>query len=143
MSLTKARLSALVIVTTVVGYLLASKSAGHGVDWVSLLHTVIGGGLAAGAASVFNQLMEIEIDARMTRTADRPLPQRKLPAAGAFCIGWLLAALGIIHLAVKVNFTASAIAAGSAAARAVPTTPESERRVASAKASLPFVVPTR
>ena len=113
MSLTKARLSALVIVTTVVGYLLASKSAGYGVDWVSLLHTVIGGGLAAGAASVFNQIMEIEIDARMARTADRPLPQRKLPAAGAFCIGWVLAALGIIHLAVKVNFTASAIAAAT------------------------------
>jgi protoheme IX farnesyltransferase len=103
----------LVIVTTVVGYLLASKSSVQGVDWVNLLHTVIGSGLAAAAASVFNQLMEIEVDARMDRTADRPLPKRKLPAAAAFCIGWLLAAVGIIHLAAKVNFTASAIAAAT------------------------------
>ena len=89
MSLTKARLSILVIVTTVVGFLLASRSAMHGVDWGNLLHTVIGGALAAGAASVFNQLMEIDADARMNRTADRPLPRRKLPVAGAFSLGWL------------------------------------------------------
>jgi protoheme IX farnesyltransferase len=113
MSLTKARLSILVIVTTVVGFLLASRSAMHGVDWGNLLHTVIGGALAAGAASVFNQLMEIDADARMNRTADRPLPRRKLPVAGAFSLGWLLAALGIIHLAAKVNFQASAIAAAT------------------------------
>jgi protoheme IX farnesyltransferase len=113
MSLTKARLSLLVIVTTIVGYFLASKSVMNGVDWVNLLHTVIGSVLAAAAASIFNQLMEIEIDARMERTASRPLPKRKLPVAAAFSIGWLLAALGIIHLAVKVNFEASAIAAAT------------------------------
>ena len=77
MSLTKARLSLLVIVTTIVGYFLASKSVMNGVDWVNLLHTVIGSVLAAAAASIFNQLMEIEIDARMERTASRPLPKRK------------------------------------------------------------------
>lgn len=115
MSLTKARLSLLVIVTTIVGYLLAAKSAANGVDWVNLLHTVIGSGLAAAAASVFNQLMEIDIDARMDRTAGRPLPAKKLPAAAAFAIGWLLAALGIIHLAVKVNSAAAAVAAATLA----------------------------
>lgn len=113
MSLTKARLSVLVIVTTIVGYLLASKSLVQGVDWANLLHTVIGSGLAAGAASVFNQLMEIDVDSKMDRTAGRPLPKRKLPAAAAFSIGWMLAAVGIIHLAVKVNFAASAIAAAT------------------------------
>ena len=113
MSLTKARLSILVIVTTIVGYVLASRLVTQGVNWGNLFHTVIGGALAAGAASVFNQLMEIDADARMNRTADRPLPKRKLPVAGAFSLGWVLASLGIIHLAVKVNFEASAIAAAT------------------------------
>lgn len=115
MSLTKARLSLLVIVTTIVGYFLASRSSALGVNWVNLLHTVIGSGLAAAAASVFNQLMEIDIDARMERTANRPLPAKKLPVAAAFAIGWLLAALGIIHLAVKVNSEAAAVAAATLA----------------------------
>lgn len=111
MALTKARLSMLVIVTTVVGYWLASRSSGAATDWARLLHTVIGSALAAAAAAVFNQLMEVDIDAKMARTADRPLPAKKLTPAAAFAIGWVLAALGIIHLAVKVNFAAAAVAA--------------------------------
>ena len=113
MALTKARLSLLVIITTLVGFWLASKSAGAGLDWVKLMHTVVGSALAACAASVFNQLMEIDIDARMARTSDRPLPAKKLSPAAAFAIGWVLAAMGIVHLAVKVNAEASAAAAAT------------------------------
>ena len=113
MALTKARLSMLVIVTTVVGYWLASRSSGLPTDWGRLIHTVIGSALAAGAASVFNQLMEIDIDSKMARTAERPLPAKKIPPAAAFVIGWVLAALGIIHLGVKVNTPAAAAAAAT------------------------------
>lgn len=111
--LTKARLSALVIVTTIFGYLLAVKSAGSPIGWWDLTHTVIGSALAAAAASVFNQLMEIDIDAKMARTADRPLPAKKIQPAVAFIIGWILAACGIVHLGVKVDPRASAFAAAT------------------------------
>ncbi len=113
MALTKARLSMLVIITTLVGYWLAAKTVGAGVGWERLVHTAIGSALAACAASVFNQLMEIDIDARMARTAGRPLPARKLPPGAAFAIGWVLAALGIVHLGVMVNAAASAVAAAT------------------------------
>jgi protoheme IX farnesyltransferase len=113
MALTKARLSMLVIVTTVVGYWLGSRSSGLATDWGRLIHTVIGSTLAACAASVFNQLMEIDIDSKMARTADRPLPAKKIPPAAAFTLGWVLAALGIIHLGVKVNAAAAAAAAAT------------------------------
>ncbi len=111
--LTKARLSALVIVTTIFGYLLAVKSVGSPIGWWDLTHTVIGSALAAAAASVFNQLMEIDIDAKMARTADRPLPAKKIQPAVAFIIGWILAACGIVHLGVKVDPRASAFAAAT------------------------------
>lgn len=111
--LTKARLSLLVIITTVFGYLLALKSYGYSMEWWKLFHTVIGSALAAAAASVFNQLMEIDIDAKMERTAARPLPSKKIKPAVAFIIGWMLAACGIIHLAVMVNSQASAFAAAT------------------------------
>ena len=113
MALTKARLSMLVITTTLVGYWLGSITVGAGIAWDKLIHTAIGSLFAAGAASVFNQLMEIDLDARMQRTADRPLPAKKIPPATAFVIGWVLAALGVVHLAVKVNATAAAVAAAT------------------------------
>ena len=111
--LTKARLSLLVIITTVFGYLLALKSSASLMDWWRLTHTVIGSALAAAAASVFNQLMEIDVDARMARTAVRPLPAKKIQPVAAFIIGWILAACGIVHLGVKVNAQASAFAAAT------------------------------
>ncbi len=108
--LTKFRLSALVIVTTFVGFWLRSRSAA-GLDGWLLLHTLLGSSLAAFGAGVFNQLMEIEPDSRMTRTADRPLPAGRVSPSAAFGIGWLLSAFALIHLVAKVNFEAAALTA--------------------------------
>ena len=108
MALTKARLSLMVLVTTFIGFWAASRSLGN-FDWWLLVHTLIGSALAAAASSVFNQLIEIEIDAKMKRTADRPLPARKISPTAAFVLGWILAALGLLHLGAKVNTTAAVL----------------------------------
>ena len=106
--LTKFRLSALVIVSTLVAFWLR---AGSGLDGWLLFHTLLGSTLAAFGAAVFNQLMEIEPDSRMTRTADRPLPSGRISPSAAFAIGWLLSAFALIHLMAKVNFEAAALTA--------------------------------
>ncbi len=112
MMLTKARLSILVVVTTVFGYLVASKSFGN-FSWAILFHTVLGTILAAFGSAVFNQLMEVDADARMDRTADRPLPSNRIPRPAAFVLGWLLSAFGILHLLAKVNGLAAFFAAAT------------------------------
>ncbi|MFV1995207.1 MAG: heme o synthase [Verrucomicrobiales bacterium] len=106
--MTKARLSLLVVLTTLVGFVLASR---EGIDGILLLHTIVGSALAAFGAAVFNQVMEIEQDARMRRTADRPLPMGRIPPAVAFGIGWMLSALGVVHLGMMVNINACLAAA--------------------------------
>lgn len=106
--LTKFRLSALVIVTTFVGFWLRRDADFDG--WL-LFHTILGSSLAAFGAGVFNQLMEIEPDSRMTRTVDRPLPSGRISPSAAFGIGWLLSAFSLIHLVAKVNFEAAALTA--------------------------------
>lgn len=106
--LTKFRLSALVIVTTFVGFWLR---ADRPIPVWLLIHTLIGSTLAAFGAAVFNQLMEIGPDSRMTRTADRPLPSGRISTPAAFGLGWVLSAFALIHLAAKVNIEASAITA--------------------------------
>ncbi len=111
--LTKARLSILVIVTAIFGFIVATKSRGNVTEWWLLFHTIIGCAFAAAASSIFNQLMEIEIDAKMSRTSDRPLPKKKIKPAVAFVLGWTFAAIGLVHLAVKVNPLSCAFAAST------------------------------
>ena len=108
MALTKFRLSALVLITTFVGFWLHRPA-----DWSLwlLIHTLIGGALAAFGAAIFNQLMEIDPDSRMKRTADRPLPARRMEPGVAFAIGWLLSAFSLIHLVKMVNLEAAALTA--------------------------------
>jgi protoheme IX farnesyltransferase len=111
-ALTKARLSILVVMTACFGYFVATKGQGT-FSWATLFHLVFGTALAAAGAAVFNQLMEVEADAKMLRTSDRPLPANRWPKAGAFVLGWILAAFGLIHLGVMVNVAASLMAAAT------------------------------
>jgi len=101
--LTKARLSTLVAVTSLFGYLLAACA--HGTfDWWVFGHTVSGTLLAAFGAAAFNQMIEVDADARMERTMIRPLPSRRISKDAACVLGSLLSALGVLHLAIKVGF---------------------------------------
>ncbi|MEM1083845.1 MAG: heme o synthase [Verrucomicrobiota bacterium] len=111
--LTKVRLNVFVLITTFFGFLLASK--GGGFDLVLLAHTLIGTAAAAFGSAAFNQLMEVDLDARMKRTADRPLPARRMDPLFAFGVGWILSAAGIIHLAVKVGALPAILAAATVA----------------------------
>ncbi|RPJ34868.1 MAG: protoheme IX farnesyltransferase [Verrucomicrobiaceae bacterium] len=107
--LMKVRLNFFVLITAFFGFLLASRGAPF--DWMRLVHTILGTAAAAFGASAFNQLMEVDLDARMKRTADRPLPSRRMDPLVAFGIGWVLSAIGIIHLAVQVGHLAAYLTA--------------------------------
>ena len=87
--LTKLRLNTFVVITTFFGFYLAARGLG-GISgsWMLLVHTLIGTAASAFGSAAFNQLMEIEDDARMKRTSDRPLPSRRLSVMKAFGIGW-------------------------------------------------------
>ncbi|MGK0187977.1 MAG: protoheme IX farnesyltransferase, partial [Verrucomicrobiales bacterium] len=113
MSLTKARLSMLVVVTTLAGYIVGVKTGLGGFSGWALFHTILGTTLAAFGSAVFNQLMEVDADSRMKRTASRPLPARRIPPSVAFVLGWLLSGIGVVHLGKMVNTEASALAAAT------------------------------
>lgn len=111
--LMKVRLNFFVLVTTFFGYLLARK--GLPMEWGILFHTLIGTAAAAFGSAAFNQLMEIDLDLLMKRTADRPLPARRMTPITAFAVGWILSAIGIIHLAVMVGHWAAYLTAATIA----------------------------
>src|SRR5262245_25488872 len=73
----KARLTFLVLLTTLVGFYVGFRGP---VDYALMFHTLLGTALVAGGASALNQLLERDYDAKMRRTQDRPLPSgRMLP----------------------------------------------------------------
>jgi protoheme IX farnesyltransferase len=113
--LTKMRLNVFVLITTFFGFLLAARSGGRGFDFVLLLHTLVGTAAAAFGSAAFNQVMEVDLDARMKRTANRPLPSRRMDPLFAFGVGWVLSAAGIIHLAAKVGMWPAWLAAATVA----------------------------
>ena len=127
MSLTKARLSAMVVVTTVFGYFLRAGQAGVVEDPMRMVHTVIGTTFAALGAAVFNQLMEISPDAKMRRTESRPLPANRIPPAMAFGLGFLLSGFALVHLGQMVNMEAVLLTALTIAVYIFVYTPMKQR----------------
>ncbi len=104
----KARLTLLVVLTTLVGFYAGSRGA---IDSKLLLHTVLGTALVASGASALNQLWERKYDAQMRRTQDRPLPSGRLQPQTVLRIGCVMGAVGLAYLALAVNLTTCLLAA--------------------------------
>lgn len=98
--LIKARLTLLVVLTTSVGFYSGSVAP---VDFGLLLHVTWGTALLASGAAVLNQLMERDFDARMRRTADRPIPSGRVSPTTALALGTALSVLGMGWLLLAVN----------------------------------------
>ena len=106
-SLTKPRISVMVLLTVAVGFLLGARGSSHP---TTLLLTLVGTGLVASGASAWNQILERDRDARMKRTASRPLPSGLLSSNEAAWFGTLLGLAGLAVLSIGVN-TLSALVA--------------------------------
>jgi protoheme IX farnesyltransferase len=109
LQLAKARLSALVLLTAAVGFVMASPRVA-GIDWVRLLLTVVGTGLAAGAANTLNQVLETQRDELMRRTRGRPLPSRAIGPRHAVIFSAVTAGAGLAILALAANLAAAGLA---------------------------------
>ncbi len=99
--LVKARLVSMVLVTTLTGAYLGWVPGGA--DFVVIFHAIWGTALIAGGAAALNQFLEREHDARMRRTAGRPLPSGRLQPLTVMLFGGTCALAGTIYLAVLVN----------------------------------------
>jgi len=106
-TLTKPEVNFLVLISTLVGFYLASP--GH-VKVALLVHTLLGTLLVASGTATLNQYLEREFDALMRRTARRPLPAGRLAPSQALRFGMALALGGGLYLAVAVNLLASLLA---------------------------------
>jgi protoheme IX farnesyltransferase len=98
--LTKARLTALVLITTLTGYFVARTGSG---DWLSGLHVLVGTGLVAAGAAGLNELWERDLDGKMERTAGRPQPSGQIEPGVALALGLVSVLGGLSYLAILLN----------------------------------------
>ncbi len=106
--LIKARLTALVLLTTFVGFYLGERGA---VNYLLMFHALCGTALVASGAAALNQWLERDYDAKMRRTASRPLPSGRLQPATAAIFGGACSVVGLVYLAVLVNPLTSVVGA--------------------------------
>lgn len=106
-NLMKPRITLLVLVTTAASFWLAAKSE---LSLFLLIATLLGTGLASAAASVFNCVLDREIDARMERTRNRPLAAGRLSLWAAMILGGALSSASLVILALFANLLAAGLA---------------------------------
>jgi len=98
--LVKARLTLLVVLTTLVGFYLGTSGV---TDYALMLHTILGTALVACGAAALNQFWEREHDAKMRRTETRPLPSGRLTPETVLIFGGACSIAGLAYLALAVN----------------------------------------
>lgn len=98
--LLKFRLSFLVAFSSAFGYLLATRGS---IEWLSFVMLCLGGFLISGASVTINQIIEVEYDKLMTRTASRPLPTGRLSIAEAKFFTLIVGILGFTLLWIFTN----------------------------------------
>ena len=115
--LAKLRVNTLVLVTTALGFLLASQGldplARPAIDGWVLFHAILGTGLVAAGAAAFNQIWERDLDAKMRRTAQRPLASGRMEVLPASLFAFALSLAGLAQLSLGVNLLSASIAAAT------------------------------
>lgn len=90
----KLRLGVSVVFSSIAGYLLGYEVF----SWVELLLLTLGGLLVVAASNAFNQIYEVEQDALMNRTKNRPLPAGTMTVAQAYTAAVLALLVGLFML---------------------------------------------
>ena len=101
--LTKARITALIVMMAWSGYFFGAHKSGSSVLSVALVHALVGVGLVSSGTAALNEVLESAVDARMRRTAQRPLPAGRMTRAHAAAVGLVFTLGGSLYLGIDAN----------------------------------------
>src|SRR6202163_4141401 len=98
LELTKPKVQSLLLLTTIATMYVAGDPSP-----LLVVLTCVGGYLSAGGAGAVNHWCDRDIDARMARTAARPVASGRVSPRAALTFGCTLAALSLLELSLTVN----------------------------------------
>jgi protoheme IX farnesyltransferase len=107
LALLKPRVMSLVVFTALVGLMIAPVHVHPVLAFTAILCIAVG----AGASGALNMAYEGDIDALMTRTANRPIPRGRITSGEAAAFGLTLAFFSVMTLGILVNLVAGALLA--------------------------------
>lgn len=108
--LTKLRVTSLVVMTAWCGYYFGALRSGiPSFSW-GLLHALVGIGLIAAGSAALNEVIESDTDARMHRTAQRPLPAGRMGHLHAALAGVAMTVVGTLYLGWVLNLLTGGLA---------------------------------
>jgi heme o synthase len=108
-ALTKPRVMTLVVFTAICGMLAAPGTIHPVLGFTAILCIALG----AGGAAAFNQWFEAGVDAKMKRTASRPLPAGRMDRSSALQFAWALSASSVLIMELAAGWLAAALLAFS------------------------------
>ncbi len=109
LALTKPRVMSLVVFTGLCGLLAAPKAIHPVLGFTAILCIALG----AGAAGALNQWYESDLDEKMVRTRNRPLPAGRMDRDSALHFGVGLGVFSVLLLGLATNWLAAAVLAAS------------------------------
>ena len=110
-TLTKPRIISLLLLTTLAPMLVAYDGQRSLLSFLNLIFwTMVGGTLAAGGSGAINMYMDRDVDAIMSRTKLRPLPNDRMRPRNALIFGLALNLLAFIVLYLAANLLTAVLA---------------------------------
>jgi protoheme IX farnesyltransferase len=109
----KPRIIVLLVITAVTSMYAASKLVGPELDNFGLLHIIVAGALASAGSSALNHYYDRDIDPKMNRTSQRPIPSGRITASKVLIYGLVVSCISVIYGYFALNpVTAFFIALG-------------------------------
>ncbi len=109
-TLTKARVTTLIVMTAWAGAFFAAEKSGVSLLSWTLLHALIGIGLVSGGTAAINEVVERDLDALMRRTARRPLVTGSMSLLHASVVAYGMTIGGVLYLWWTTNLLTAALA---------------------------------
>src|SRR5271169_195442 len=101
--LTKSRITTLIVLTAWCGYFFGAHRLGVSSWSLGLFHALLGVALVSSGTAALNEVLESSVDARMRRTASRPVPSGRMSRTHAAIVGLALTLGGSAYLAIYAN----------------------------------------
>lgn len=108
LELTKPKIAILLLTCVAIAAFCAS---GGQPDVARLINVVLGTALVAASSCVWNQCLEVHVDRRMNRTAQRPIPSGRLSRYSSAIFGTLLGSIGVAYLLATVGWMPALVGA--------------------------------
>ncbi len=109
--LTKPGITFAVLISMLVGFVVGSAGS---IDFMTMIHALIGTYLIAAGTGAHNQFMERNLDGLMKRTESRPLPAQRVPAQKGAVFSLTLLFTGLTYLVLMVNTVAGLVSFATA-----------------------------